>query len=553
MHLNKIYYFIVFLLFLISCKPSYTKNPLILKAESLLFSSPDSAYRILTSIKNPENLSKADYAAWCLHYTHAQYKLYYDIKSDSLIKQAVEYYEQSNLMEYSGLAYYLSGCIYDLNNNSKQSLYSYKKANDKLEKTQDLNTKGLVLYRVGNLYLKDDYLKESEIYIDEAIQVFKKSLNFKYLSYSYRTKAEIVYRQGLPVASIISTIDSCNYYATKTNDKNLINDIHAFKGKVLLQTNPLEAKINLLKAFNGLPFDRKSSASLLAYAYSKLNMPDSARFYTNYNTNNQLDNNSKFLQNVANAYVSKCEGKPDSAFLFFEDAYNLREKIYKQNIKEQLIRIDKQYDLSKKEAERAKLEIENREKIIVISILSVLILVGLLIHLQVRNRNKLKQKHLLLEQQTLKHELENKKHENSQNIALLQANILNKIENTLKFKRLQIGLINKGKLDEFQNEITQQSIISESDLNLYMHEADKLFNNNISKLKTEFPQLTNIDLIVISLICLGMDLNNCCILLAISLNTLYARRKRIKAHLCIDKNVNLDQWLVSKIVNNAQN
>jgi hypothetical protein len=330
-------------------------------------------------------------------------------------------------------------------------------------------------------------------------------------------------------------------------------NILVFNGKILLETNPNLSKMFLLKTFAGLPKDKEYISGLLSYAYSKLNMPDSARFYNNYNTNNQLDNNSKFVQKIANAYVSKCEGKPDSAFLFFEDAYNLREKIYKQNIKEQLIRIDKQYDLSKKEAERAKLEIENREKIIVISILSVLILVGLLIHLQVRNRNKLKQKHLLLEQQTLKHELENKKHENSQNIALLQANILNKIENTLKFKRLQIGLINKGKLDEFQNEITQQSIISESDLNLYMHEADKLFNNNISKLKTEFPQLTNIDLIVISLICLGMDLNNCCILLAISLNTLYARRKRIKAHLCIDKNVNLDQWLVSKIVNNAQN
>jgi hypothetical protein len=227
--------------------------------------------------------------------------------------------------------------------------------------------------------------------------------------------------------------------------------------------------------------------------------------------------------------------------------------MFKKENKELLVRMDKQYDLSKKEAERAKLEIENREKIIVISILSVLILVGLLIHLQVRNRNKLKQKHLLLEQQTLKHELENKKHENSQNIALLQANILNKIENTLKFKRLQIGLINKGKLDEFQNEITQQSIFSESDLHFYMHEADKLFNSNISKLQTEFPQLTTNDLIVISLICLGIDLNNCCILLSISLNTLYVRRKRLKVHLCLDKNVNLDQWLVSKIVNNAQN
>lgn len=555
MHLNKIYHFIVFivfLLFLISCKPSYTKNPFILKAEGLLFSSPDSAYRILTSIKNPENLSKADYAAWCLHYTHAQYKLYYDIKSDSLIQNAIKYYNKTNLNEYSGTSYYLLGCIERIKNNNKESISAFKKANDLLQNTNNYYLKGLVTFQISHLLLLEEYLSESERYIDKSIVFFKKSKNNKYIYYAYRTKAEILYTQGISFDEISKIIKQSEKLSLKEKDTLFYYNIQIFKGKILLSTNPFQSKEYLISAFNKIHTERKTTALLIAYAYSKLNMPDSARFYTNYNANNQMDNNSKFLQNVANAYVSKCEGKPDSAFQFFENAYNLREKIYKQNIKEQLIRIDKQYDLSKKEAERAKLEIENREKIIVISILSVLILVGLLIHLQVRNRNKLKQNHLLLEQQTLKHELENKKHENSQNIALLQANMLNKIENTLKFKRLQIGLINKGKLDEFQNEITQQSIISESDLNLYMHEADKLFNSNISNLKTEFPQLTNIDLIVISLICLGMDLNNCCILLAISLNTLYARRKRIRAHLCIEINVNLDQWLVSKIVNNAQ-
>ncbi len=549
MRIKKHILFLIIIPLFIACRNRYSDNPIIIKAEKLMQHSPDSAYRLLSSIKNPENLSDADYAAWCLHYTHAQYKLYYDIKSDSLIKQAVDYYEQSNLIKYSGLAYYLSGCIYDLNNNSKQSLYSYKKAIDKLEKTEDLNTKGLVLYRVGNLYLNDDYLKESEIYIDDAIQVFKKSLNFKYLSYSYRTKAEIVYRQGLPVVSIISTIDSCNYYATKTDDKNLINDIHAFKGKVLLQTNPLEAKINLIKAFNGLPFDRKSSASLLAYAYSKLNMPDSARFYTNYNANNQLDNNSEFLQKIANAYVTKCEGKQDSALIFFEEAYNLRENIYTQNIKEQLIRIDKQYDLSKKEAEKAKLEITLQKNVILIAFLSILVLTAIVILLFINNINKKRRANYIIEKQKLELEIKTKKAENDKKLNNLILNLHHKIDNTLQLKKLQSNLAKTERKEEFIADITRQSTLTDKEWKYYIEQANELFDGKIFELKTEYPNLTNSDLIVISLICLGIDLTSSILLLDYAnANTMYIRRNRIKSHLGLEKMEDLENWLKMYII-----
>ena len=71
----KKYVAIFFVLFFISCQPHYTRNGVILKAEELLDTSPDSSFKLLSSIAHPENLPKADYSAWCLQYTHASYKL----------------------------------------------------------------------------------------------------------------------------------------------------------------------------------------------------------------------------------------------------------------------------------------------------------------------------------------------------------------------------------------------------------------------------------------------------------------------------------------------
>jgi len=83
--MKKIVYFSCTLIILIfcSCKAKYTHNKLILDAEEMLASKPDSALILLSSIQSPESLPAADYAAWCLHYTHAQYKCYEDINSDT--------------------------------------------------------------------------------------------------------------------------------------------------------------------------------------------------------------------------------------------------------------------------------------------------------------------------------------------------------------------------------------------------------------------------------------------------------------------------------------
>lgn len=535
-----------------ACKPAYTTNPVILKAETLLFTNPDSAYKLLNSISQPQNLPEADYAAWCLHYTFARYKLYIDEKSDSLIRFASAYYQKNGPDKYAGTALYLQGCFAVNKMKTSEAMMFYKKAISILEKTDEHTITGLVYYRICNLYLQNEFYSEADRNIDKAIFFYKKAKANVYLYYAYRTKAECLYRQRRAIKDIIRAADTSEKLALENKDSAFYYEILTFKGKINIDSNTIYAKQNFLKVnknkkFNHM-FNNRFTDILLTYTYSTLQMPDSAKFYLEKSKVDSTEMDIVLLSEIANSHVNKSFNNFRSALFYQEKAYVTREKLYTQNNKELLVRIDKQFDYNKKEQQRAQLEIANQQKIILIITLCALILAGIIVHLKIQQIHKQKQNKLELERQSLNYEIQNRKRENEQNIKILQSNIKNKIENTLKFKRLNIGLIKQEKIDDFIAEITQQSVVSEKELHLYMVEADKLYGNRISSLKINFPQLTFSDLVVISLISLGIDFNNCCILLDISLNTLYTRRKRIKKHLGIDKSIELEQWVNYNIV-----
>lgn len=537
-----------------SCGNEYTKNKTILEAEQLLTNYPDSAYNLLLSIKQPENLSETDYAAWCLHFTHAQYKLYIDIKSDSLIKKAIKFYDNTNLNYCTGTAYYLLGCISELNGEDKDAMISFKKGEDILTKNKNADSlsskiKALIYYRISNLFLSDEFNNESYKYITKAINLFEKLKDYRFLAYSHRIKVEILYRQEKPISEILNEAEICQFYALKSSNGDLYNNMLAFRGKILISKNLYEAKKNLLLANKSSNNSQQELLSLLTYVYAKLNLSDSAKYYQKFLSIKKNDFDRLLISKLSNSYIYLNENNNDSAFTCFENAYNLREQIYKENIKKQLIRIDKQYDLSKKEAEKARLEIQNQKNVILIAFLSITILAVLIILLFITNINKKHQANFILEKQQLEFEVKAKQLENEKRIKILLANLQNKIDNTLHFKQLQNKYAKQERKDEFINEITRQSILTDKEWQFYIDEANSMFNNNIYKLKEEYKQLTNSDLIVIAFICLGIDIPNSIILLDYSnINSLYLRRNRIRKHLGLDTTVDLDKWLINKIV-----
>lgn len=547
MKYSKICILVFVCILLASCKGKYTTNDTILRAEALLNSKPDSAQKLLLSIPHPEKLSKADYAAWCLQYTHSQYKLYQDIKSDSLIRVSVNYYKNSNLTKQSGTAYYLLGCILQLNQNNKEAMWAYKKAEDLLKETNENSLKGLVDFKIGHTCMQDELFNQSLEYFRKSLRDFTLSKNQNYQAYVYLVISDMYSRLNYPFDSVMyysnlalkfskQSGDSINYYSTL-----------AQQGELLYDKNYTRAKEYILKAYRFFPAKQSYYAAYLSYTYSKLNKPDSARYYLNITLSDTTKQNDKTLRFLAAAYVNKNQGNQNQAFQFLEKAYLNRDSTFQQSIRGQAYRIDKQYDLNKKEQENAQLKISNQHRMILISLLVIATLILLFIISYIANKHKKKLAYIeisnQIKQQSIEYDLKLKQTENKQKQELLLVKLQNRINNTLFYNRLTMNYSHADKKEEFERIIFEQAILSEKDWQYYIDEVDHVFNKKISIFKSTYTDLSQLDLIVVTLICLQIGISDICCLLNMNKTTLYKRRFRIKERMGLEREVDLEEWL----------
>lgn len=96
---------------LFSCSSS-VKNPLLLSADSLMETHPDSALSILESISSPQKLTRAERAYYAVLLTQAKHKNYIPLDDDSLIQTAVEYYGDRKKSINAARAHYYLGATY---------------------------------------------------------------------------------------------------------------------------------------------------------------------------------------------------------------------------------------------------------------------------------------------------------------------------------------------------------------------------------------------------------------------------------------------------------
>lgn len=95
-----------------SCSSPSVKNQLLLCADSLMETYPDSALSILESITYPQKMPRADRALYALLLTQARHKNYIALEDDPLIKTAVDYYGDKKKSLRAAKAHYYWGAIY---------------------------------------------------------------------------------------------------------------------------------------------------------------------------------------------------------------------------------------------------------------------------------------------------------------------------------------------------------------------------------------------------------------------------------------------------------
>lgn len=153
---------------------------------------PDSALLLLNRIPHPEKLSGRQRADYAMLLTQARDKNCLDsLQSDSLMKFAVDYYQDSDDKVKAGKAFFYYGKLMALLHNDTLAAYAYLAAQKKLEQTENYKLQAFVQEYLGVLYedrgmhdiALDDYRKSAWYY--------KKAEDTLGIIYAYRNIGRI--------------------------------------------------------------------------------------------------------------------------------------------------------------------------------------------------------------------------------------------------------------------------------------------------------------------------------------------------------------------------
>ena len=153
-------YCLLFLCLLTGCYPSM--KPQLEEAEALLTENPDSAYRLLQTIERPERHSKAEYATWCLLTTQAADKSFREHTSDST---------QGRVEKELG--------------ENEEAAQSFVKALDVAKGGEDYELQFLASSQLGSIYAYSKLIDKARIAYEQALHFAELAQDSSSISYAH--------------------------------------------------------------------------------------------------------------------------------------------------------------------------------------------------------------------------------------------------------------------------------------------------------------------------------------------------------------------------------
>ena len=418
----------------------------------------------------------------------------------------------------------------------------FKKAESEFLKIKADNHLALVYYHFGFLYSEDEYLEKALQNFKLSQIYFHRAKNYNTEAYAYREMAICIDNTGQNINYVMYFYKKAQRLAEQAKDTvNYLDVTAALANTLITKTDRYKTAKNYLlhayKYYDESPY----YYNMLSMTYSKLNMPDSAHYFLEKALADTTTLEKKVETFLAGAYAEKASGNYIKSLNYCLKYDYCRNLFIAKTRQAQLYRIDKQYNIIKKNVENAQLKIAYRNMIIYVGLMIVLVLLTIVFLLSIQKKRRAEQINHQLERERLLAEIEKRR-------LSLFAKLQSRIESTIRFEELKLRLpkdsgLKSGCMDEMLN----QFVLTEVEWQSYIDEVNLIFNNFIEKLSLEFPTITIADKIVIALITLQLDITSTCSILGINKNTMYRRRNTIKERLNLDKSVDLEEWLVEKV------
>lgn len=422
----------------IGCRDESDAIYLIDRAESLLKSDPDSSHILLDSIAVPDNLSDKLLARWCMLSGKVADTLYTDLPYVQQLLRAQAYYKSHGTkQEQAKIGLYL-GRSYVEDKENEKAMKVYLQALDIALRSEDYNQAGYICSYMGDLYdFEGNYLLGKDKY-KEAESYFRKAGNMRSSAFALRDVGRMyAFSDSLDIALIF--LLKADTIIVEVGDSSDIGTIYNGIGNIYNMLGNKElAKLYLWKNVNMSDFDDAPSYRTLAGIYIEEGDFKNARICLEKASVPSFNDMTRFSVLYGYSLLEKAEGNWEKAWFYLDEYNSASDSILTIRNKENIIKIEKEYEHLKISLENMRLK-SDKQKYFIYWVISVSILLILLWVFQIRIDRKNKR---LLKQEI---DLSNKSNE----LFRLRDNLRNKQD---RLEALSIQLSEKNeKLNELDS------------------------------------------------------------------------------------------------------
>lgn len=345
-------YLIIFLFtvttpFFFSCRKKSLINIQLQEAESLMDTLPDSAYTLLKKVDSIAHFNTSQRAEWNLLVTQAMDKSKIKIQSDSIIREAVTYYEnKKDPCKLMLASYYMARVNQSLGDSPLAQKY-YLQARENAIHTKDSLYLARINSNIGRLYLYQELPEEAIPYLLETEAYFTQNNDSINIRFATRDLGR-AYNLSKNQDNAIEYYKKSLAYAAPTHKSGILNEIVDLYIKTKNYDSAYIYIQEILKAQN-TTLSPQSNLVLGQY-FANTNQTDSARYYLErcFQTTNI------WTRAAASHYLYQMAREQEDwkNYVQFQTTYeDLRDSITEKTHKEELLRLKTLYAYEKKENE----------------------------------------------------------------------------------------------------------------------------------------------------------------------------------------------------------
>lgn len=513
-------------------------NPQLQEAESLLWEAPLRSDTLLNTLAHA-NLSRYENKRLELLKAHLDLKLRQQLQSEESMQALASWFASHQDAASAAEAYYIIGAYANWTGDNTTAMRQLKEA-ERLQPTGIIA--GMTYYKMGRINEEEQLYEEAESYYSRAAEYITPTNLPLYQACVWRELGRM--RSD---SSKNACFEKALGYARQTNDPILCLEIQYAAAASSASADEKKESIRISRYLCDSMHMKRYAYDIVKY-YLRSGHPDSARCYLDIlaqDTTAKEWSNTQF--SLWESQYLHALGRDRSAYLELLDLYNRTTARTEQQIRTQTYAIAQRYDNEAERAKNLQLELEKQHLYFSLAAIIALVLIAIIAAIiiwqkrhtrallekaQTRQKMALMREELELRRETLKRVIEQRVSMN---------------------KSLQEAILHQQKdaeLPPWADEFIQLSTFtSPSQWNEFVEEFNACYEHVLSHLQEQYPSLKTVDIKVISLIILGIDNADICLLLGLAKNTVWNRRNRIKQAIGLDGNTNLDWWLINEYSN----